>query len=239
MRSSPAFLWFLSAVALLALGAALSFGERAEDPAASPPLRGVALATGTHPAVEASPAAVAAVLERVRQGRRELASLDGSHFRESVSAVLLEAGLFEEWARLVEEAGALGLRGNEARFVAAFQAELEVAQEREYPALRRAFVEAVKAQPWAGDLELGAGGDDAKILYLRSTHFSEPGLRRLVKYRLAEPLVRLRFREVRYGDGEPAGEPEAAPIPGQPDGSLVFWTDVGRTVVVAPVLGHR
>jgi hypothetical protein len=182
----------LAAFGALAAGSADSSTDAPSSTTASSP-------SASASPVDSSPAQTQA--EYVQQIDRELTSLtnfDGSTYRESKDAIMLEAALFGAWAKILQQAENYTLSQSERTRVNRFKDRVSEIQAREFPRMRAAWGRILATAVWEHDVLVTTGGEANRTLRLTSVMFASNSNIAEIQRTVHDPLELLRFKRVEY-----------------------------------------
>jgi len=185
----------LASALLLAAFAGLAAGSRDKNAPDGGTTR--SLAHGADSAA-ARPATRSAYMERVDRELAGLRTFDGAQYYTSKDALMIEAGLFGAWARLVNEGGGFPLSPAEKGKVAQLRERVSGIQTREFPKMRQAYAKAIGDAMWEHDMEVTSGGQAHRTLRLTAAIFAANVNIKKTQETVYEPSMLFRFKRLEF-----------------------------------------
>ena len=128
---------------------------------------------------------------------KNVETFDGSSHRESAPEIQGEVVLFSTWARLAKDPSQEG--SEEIRSLSRdLSQKLSTLQTREFPLLRKAWGDILKAIVWENDVDVKVLGSGNSTLDLTGYYFASNGNIKKIQETISDMLTALRFSRVNY-----------------------------------------
>lgn len=134
---------------------------------------------------------------RLQKEIDSVTNFDSKKYKDTVDNILIEAALFSEWAKMINESK--NYNNDEInRMAENFRSKLSNLQVREFPLLRKAYGDTTNKALWIEDGKARVSGASSKTYEMESTLFASNKAVAQMHASLEKTLMALRFTRVNY-----------------------------------------
>ena len=163
-------------------------------------------------------------LERLTKEQKGLETFTVKDYLKVKESILLAVGLFNEYAKMIEEGKRYSLDGNNRALWQNFRKRVSAVQQQSFPKLREAYGRPSGQALWEQDITAKATGNGFKTIVFVGAVFAANRNIKTANDAISSTLQQLRFGDVQYKWIEHADHFVHSKLDPISDGEFVVWS---------------